>query len=287
MSFSYSYPEYECLLLKQLAPHILECRLNRAAKRNSFSPQMWKDIKDFFNECQYDTDTRTIILSGAGKMFTCGLDLVESMGVLTSDDDDMAHRALRIRDLGKSWQESLTNVEKCGKVVIACIHHACIGVGLELASACDIRLCSADAWFAMKEVDIGLAADVGGLQRFPKIVGNQSIVRELAFTARDLHAEEAYRLGFVSKVCHNQEGMMDHALKLGQMISSKSPVATLGVKQFLNYTRDHTVDEALEYAITWNQSMLLTMDMPRAISSMLEKKQAEFPSLPPKTKAKL
>eukprot|EP00658_Telonema_sp_P-2_P070462 TRINITY_DN59969_c0_g1_i1.p1 TRINITY_DN59969_c0_g1~~TRINITY_DN59969_c0_g1_i1.p1 ORF type:complete len:131 (+),score=26.32 TRINITY_DN59969_c0_g1_i1:247-639(+) len=129
-----------------------------------------------------------------------------------------------------------------------------------------------------------MAADVGGLQRFPKVVGNQSLVRELCLSARKLHADEAYQLGFVSRVCVDKETMMAEALELASQIASKSPVATHGIKRLLNYSRDHTVDDSLEYAIAWNLSMLQGDDMKAAAIALLQKQTPVFPSLPSKAK---
>ncbi|CAE7231608.1 Ech1 [Symbiodinium natans] len=171
-----------------------------------------------------------------------------------------------------------------------------------MITACDIRFCTEDrsqgrltgtwplrnqmftwpdAYFQAAEVDVGLAADVGGLQRFPKIIGNQSLVRELALSGRKMAATEAYQQGLVSRVCASKEAMMAEALDLAKAIAAKSPVATLGVKQFLNYARDHSVEESLEYAITWNMSMLQGADMALAAASMLQKSSPSFGNLPP------
>merc|ERR1712150_141415 len=160
------------------------------------------------------------------------------------------------------------------------MHGACIGAGVEMVSAADMRFCTADTKFAVKEVDIGLAADVGGLQRFPKLVGNQSLVRELVFSCRNMSAAEAQKLGFVSSVFPSHEEMRAAALELAASIASKSPVAVMSAKTLMNYTRDHTVDEGLEYAITWNMGILQGKDTAKAAKALATKQKASFKDLP-------
>jgi len=222
-------------------------------------------------------------------MFTAGLDLeTAALGVQATSDagpaadkgSEPARTALGIRREGKEWQQSFTNIEQCGKPVIACVHNACIGAGIEMIAACDIRFCTEDAYYVMAEVNIGMAADVGGLQRLPKLIGNQSLVRELALSGRKLGAEEALRHGLVSRIFTGKEEMMSAAVELAKQISGKSPVATLGIKQFLNYARDHSVEESLDYSITWNMAMLQGKDLVKAGASVLMKKTPEFTNLP-------
>jgi len=169
------------------------------------------------------------------------------------------------------------------------MHGGVIGGGVEMISACDIRFCTNDAFFQVAEVDIGIASDVGGLQRFPKVLGNQSLVRELALSGRKMRSEEALQQGFVSGTFKGKPEMLEAALELAKKIASKSPVATLGIKEFLNYSRDHTVDESLEYAITWNMGMLQGRDLMKAGIALATKKEATFENLPgpPKSSGRL
>ncbi len=155
-------------------------------------------------------------------------------------------------------QESFTAIEKCPQPVIAAVHSACIGGGVDLLCACDIRYASKDSFFSIKEVDVGLAADVGTLQRMPKIVGNEGFVRELAYTARRFDAKEAFERGFITRVLECKDATLKAALETAEVIASKSPVAVVGTKRFLVHARDHTVQEGLEYAANWNMVMLET-----------------------------
>ncbi|KAK2510451.1 hypothetical protein Q9233_017727 [Columba guinea] len=176
---------------------------------------------------------------------------------------------------GSQFQESFTALEKCPKPVIAAIHGACVGAGVDLISACDIRFCSQDAWFQVKEVDIGLAADVGTLQRLPKIVGSQSLVNELAFTARKMMAPEAQSCGLVSRVFADKEALLAGALEVAVAIAARSPVAVQGTKVNLLFSRDHSVPEGLRYVATWNMAMLQTEDILKSVQASMDKKGPE------------
>ncbi len=215
-----------------------------------------------FRRISQDRHCRVVILCASGKNFTAGLDLSDHPSLLNPPTEgDFARHAFHHKKTVTDYQDSFTAIEECPKPVIAAIHSACVGAGVDMVSAADIRLCTSDAWFCIKEVDVGLAADVGTLQRLPKIVGNDSIVRELAFTGRRLPGEEAKQLGMVSRVYADKATMDDEALALAVEIASKSPIAVQGTKINLNYSRDHSVREGLEYVAVWNQCMLLSRDM--------------------------
>jgi delta(3,5)-delta(2,4)-dienoyl-CoA isomerase len=272
---------YTTLAVSRVTDHVVHVEINRPDKLNTMNIEFWAEVREFFERIESDEECRCIILSGAGRMFTAGLDM--TAGTPTGGgggDKDVARVALSIRRTGLSWQQSFNSIEQCGKPVIACVHNACIGGGIEMISACDVRFATSDAWFKAAEVNIGMAADVGGLQRFPKVIGNQSLVRELCLSGRKFTSQEAMSHGFLSRVCDNKEAMLAEAVALAQEISSKSPVATLGIKHLLNHARDHTVAEALDYAITWNTAMLQTKDMLMAGAAILTKEAVVFPNLP-------
>jgi delta(3,5)-delta(2,4)-dienoyl-CoA isomerase len=206
-------------------------------------------------------------------MFTSGIDLVDmASGLLQPKGDDAARISWYLRDLITRYQKTFSVIEKCPKPVIAAIHGGCIGAGVDLITACDIRYCAQDAIFQVKEVDVGLAADVGTLQRLPKVIGNQSLVNELALTARKMMADEALSSGLVSRVFPDKEPMLDAAIALAVEISSKSPVAVQSTKINLLYSRDHPVDQALDYMASWNMSMLQTQDIVKSVQAAMEKK---------------
>merc|ERR1711894_858417 len=186
---------------------------------------------------------------------------------------------LSLKHFIMKYQESFNILETCTKPVIAAVHSGCVGGGIDMITACDIRYCTSDAWFQVKEVDVGLAADVGTLQRLPKVVGNDSLVRELCYTARKMYAQEALQFGLVSRIFENKEDMVKSAIELATDISSKSPVAVQGTKVNLVYSRDHSVREGLEYVAQWNMSMLQSEDLIKAAMASMQKQKAKFSKL--------
>ncbi|XP_046934062.1 delta(3,5)-Delta(2,4)-dienoyl-CoA isomerase, mitochondrial isoform X2 [Lynx rufus] len=264
---------YESLRVTAAQKHILHVQLNRPEKRNAINRACWREMVECFSKIAQDPDCRAVVISGAGKLFTSGIDLMDmASDILQPQGDDVARISWQLRNLISRYQESFSVIEKCPKPVIAAIHGACIGAGVDLVTACDIRYCAQDAFFQVKEVDIGLAADVGTLQRLPKVIGNQSLVNELAFTSRKMMADEALGSGLVSRVFPNKEDMLEAAFTLAEEISTKSPVAVQSTKVNLIYSRNHSVAESLNYMATWNMSMLQTQDIVKSVQATLEKK---------------
>eukprot|EP00004_Rigifila_ramosa_P014010 TRINITY_DN3148_c0_g1_i4.p1 TRINITY_DN3148_c0_g1~~TRINITY_DN3148_c0_g1_i4.p1 ORF type:complete len:211 (+),score=56.96 TRINITY_DN3148_c0_g1_i4:264-896(+) len=185
------------------------------------------------------------------------------------EEPDVARKAFRQRTTVLDFQDSFTAIEKCCKPVIAAVHGGCIGGGVDLITACDIRFCTTDAYFVVKEVDIALAADVGTLQRLPKIVGNDSLVRELCYTARKMPSDEALRFGLVSRVVDTRDACIAAAVETASLIASKSPIGIVGTKINLNFSRDHSTASSLDYVATWNMAMLQTEDLPKAAAASL------------------
>ncbi|XP_058136188.1 delta(3,5)-Delta(2,4)-dienoyl-CoA isomerase, mitochondrial [Dasypus novemcinctus] len=264
---------YESLRVTSAQKHILHVQLNRPEKRNAMNKAFWREMVECFNKIAQDSDCRVVVISGAGKMFTSGIDLMDMAShIMQPRGEDVARMSWYLRDIISRYQETFSVIEKCPKPVIAAIHGGCIGAGVDLITACDIRYCAQDAFFQVKEVDIGLAADVGTLQRLPRIIGNQSLVNELVFTARKMMADEAQDSGLVSRVFPSQEAMLDAALALAAEISSKSPVAVQGSKINLLYSRDHSVADGLNFMTAWNMSMLQTEDIVKSVQAAMEKK---------------
>lgn len=214
---------------------------------------MWLELADIFTRLSSDPSIRSIVLTGAGdRAFSAGLDVkAASEGLLSNSpesDLDFARRAAHLRRHIASFQDSISSIEKCEKPVIVALHGIALGLAIDISVAADVRICSSDARFAVKEVDIGLAADIGTLSRLPKVVGNFGWVKEVALTARAFGAEEALRVGFVNRVFGNKQEAVKGALELAGLIATKSPVAVQGTKELLNYSRDHTVQEG-EYIV--------------------------------------
>ncbi|KAM5146209.1 delta(3,5)-Delta(2,4)-dienoyl-CoA isomerase, mitochondrial isoform 2-T3 [Mantella aurantiaca] len=274
MSSEAGLASYNYETLKVTAPrdHIFHVELNRPEKRNAMNKVFWREMVLCFRALSDDTNCRAVVVSGAGKMFTSGIDLMDLAGdFLQQEEEDAARIAWNLRKKIKDYQESFSVIEKCTKPVIAAIHNACIGGGVDLVTACDIRYCSQDAWFQVKEVDVGLAADVGTLQRLPSIIGSRSLVNELALTARKMMSDEALSSGLVSRVFPDKSSLLLASFDLATEIASKSPVAVQGTKINLIYARDHSVEESLDYMATWNMSMLQTQDIMKSAQAALQK----------------
>ncbi|CAK9803796.1 Delta(3,5)-Delta(2,4)-dienoyl-CoA isomerase, mitochondrial [Anthophora quadrimaculata] len=265
--------KYKTLKITVPKEFIYMVQLNRPEKLNALNDDMWKEFKICFSELATEPECRVIIISGAGKIFCAGIDVKDIMklGQELAEHEDVARKCKILQLKIKEYQESLSAIEKCPKPVIAAVHNACIGAGIDMISAADIRYCSADAWFQVKEVDLGMAADVGTLQRFPKIIGCDSLVRELVYTARKFTATEALQYGFVSRLLDDQESLLNNSMALAEEIANKSPVAVQGSKLSLIYSRDHSVQEGLDHIAIHNQTMLQSEDFINAAMSQATK----------------
>mmetsp|Transcript_25742 Transcript_25742/g.56752 ORF Transcript_25742/g.56752 Transcript_25742/m.56752 type:complete len:281 (+) Transcript_25742:40-882(+) len=262
---------------------VVHVELNRPKQMNAMNMHMWREIKNVFEELSRDSNCRCVVLSARGKGFTAGLDLrdpeVNAPMAGDAEEDDSARKGIRFMGHVKYLQACLTAIEECLKPVICVIHGACIGGGVDLSAAADVRLCSADAIFSIREVQVGIVADVGTLQRFPKKVGNDSLTRELALTGRDMGAEESCRIGYVSRVLPTKEAAMEDALQMAGVIAESSPVAVVGTKQNLNFARDHSVSDGLHHVAVWNSSQIFTSDMTKAVGAFMTKSKAKFSKL--------
>ncbi|KAI8813039.1 hypothetical protein BJ742DRAFT_518756 [Cladochytrium replicatum] len=274
-----TYSGLQTIRVSFASEHVLHVELNRPRQLNSMNTQFWSDMSTCFASIQLDPNVRAVVLSGGeSRHFTAGLDLTDKEQLDTSAND-VARGAVGFAVKLKTMQDAFNRIESCDRPVIVAVHGACVGGGIDLISACDIRYCTKDSTFTVKEVDIGIAADLGTLQRLPKIVGNHSIVREWALTARFFPAQEALSAGLVSRVLDTKADLIAEALKTAELIASKSPIATLGTKHLLNYSRDHSVEEGLRYTAVWNAAMINTEDVGIAVAASLAKKKPVFSKL--------
>lgn len=269
---------YETLLVSKPAENVFQVEMNRPDKLNAMNAAFWAELPACFQQLQNDQNCRVVIVSGSGRIFTAGLDLASMAGTFAAqssgdEEPDVARKARHLHGLITKYQETFTSIEKCTKPVIAAVHNACIGGGVDMITACDIRYCTSDAYFQVKEVDLGLAADVGTLQRLPRVIGSASLVNELVFTARKMEAAEAHQAGLVSRVFPDKAQMMAAALDLAKQIASKSPVAVQGSKVHLIYSRDHGVDEGLRYMACWNMCMLQSEDLMKSAMALMSKEK--------------
>jgi enoyl-CoA hydratase len=196
-------------------------------------------------------------------------------GSLTPPNAEEGRKRENLRRQILWFQECFSVIDKARVPVLAAIQGGCIGGGVDLATACDMRYCAADAFFTIKEIDIGMVADVGTLQRLP-LQMPAGLVRELAYTGRRMPADEAKACGFVNQVFATHEQLVDGVLAIARTIAAKTPLAIAGSKEMLNYARDHSIEEGLNYIATWNAAMLQTADMPEAFAAGAQKREAKF-----------
>ena len=246
--------------------------------------RMWIELKRVFEALSYSPDVRAVIFSGAGpKAFTTGLDVqaASAAGALAPSESskDGARIAAPLRRHVLEFQECITSIEKCEKPVLCVMHGYSLGLAIDLAACADVRFCSRDTRFAVKEVDIGIAADIGTLSRLPKIVGNTSWVKDVCLSARIFGAEEAHQVGFVSHVYPGKEEAVQAGITWASLIASKSPVAVQGTKELLNWSRDHSVQDGLRYTGVWNSAALQTADVPIAMAAGMKKRIPTFEKL--------
>jgi len=268
-------PNFETLSLS-IDSHIAQVQLNRPDKANAMNLPMWGELQTCFEYLSDASEVRVIVLSGAGKHFCSGIDLGMFSSVL-DDGAEPARKAEALRQTILRLQANLTAIEKCRKPVLAAIHGSCVGGGIDMVSCCDMRYCSEDAGFSIKEIDVGMTADVGTLQRLPHIIP-QGVVRELAYTGRTMKADEAQQSGLVNRCFADLDALMAGVMEIAADIASKSPLAIRGTKEMLVYTRDHSVADGLNYIATWNAGMLSAADVTAAVSARMENKLAEFDS---------
>lgn len=268
MSSTANLPTYETLKLSQPKPYVTLVELNRPTKLNAMNKQLFDELKTCFEQLNTEKSCRVIVLTGSGRAFSTGIDVkyLSSTAVNElSEIDDIGRKALHMRKMILRTQESLRSVDKCEKPIIAAVHGHCIGAGVDLTACCDIRYSSNDTAFSIKEVDMGLAADVGTLQIFPKSVIDHSRFRELVYTARTFDAKEAQQIGLIGRIFDTQQATLDAALSLAETIAEKSPIAVQGSKINLNYARDHSTDDSFKFISAWNSSMLLSEDIFKSV----------------------
>ena len=249
----------------------------RPDKANAFDLVMWRELRAAMMWVDETPAARVAILRGSGEHFTAGIDLSVLAGLRAQIADGCTARASeKLRRLILDLQAVISSIERCRKPVIAAIHGACLGGGVDIATACDIRHCSADAVFSVKEVDVGMTADLGTLQRLPKLVG-EGMARELAYSGRNVRGEEAFSIGLVSRCYPTPTELVAGTNELAATIAAKSPLAVRGCKEMITYARDHALADSLNHIATWNAAMLISVDLEEAINAARERRRPVFP----------
>jgi enoyl-CoA hydratase len=255
--------------------------LDRAEKRNALGPAFWSDLPRAMAALGSDPEIRAVVIAARGPHFTVGLDLVAMSGLAgpastaNGSPPSMAARARSARAEIVRLQASVTSVAECAVPVIAAVHGYCIGGGVDLAAACDVRLASADAIFSVREAKVAIVADLGSLQRLPHIIG-KGHVAELAYTGKDITAARAEAIGLVNQVSADQDAVVREATALATEIAANSPLAVQGTKAVLAAGESRSVAEGLEYVATWNAGALSSDDLTEAMTAFIEKRPAVF-----------
>ena len=256
--------------------HIASVTFNRPEKANALNRKGWEELQLIFETLNQQEDVRVVILSGEGKHFCAGIDLELLMSVQHVQTMSCEGRKREeIRKFIKQLQAPVNAIEQCNVPVLACIHNGCIGGGLDIAAACDIGFCTEDSYFTIKELDMGMVADLGSLQRLPKIVP-YAFVAEMAYTGRKVSGVEAKSRSLVNETYKDKNEMMKAVWELAGVIASKSPIAVRGTKEMLQYSRDHNVDDALNHMSVWNPAFFLSEDLMEAFSSTVERRKPMF-----------
>ncbi len=255
---------------------IARIRLNRPEKLNALGPWFWDEMAGVVARVDADRAVRVAVVSGAGRAFTAGLDLVEMTPRIPMGDGapDGARQA-RLHQMIRDMQGAMTALERCRVPVIAAVHGHCLGAGVDLITACDIRLAAADAVFSVRETKLAMVADVGTLQRLPRIVG-PGAARTLVFTGRDIDAAEALRVGLVEQVLPDREALEAAAMALAAEIAANAPLAVQGAKRVMNEAVRGEVDRGLEYVATWNAAHLVTQDLGMAVTAFITKQTPDY-----------
>ncbi len=259
---------------------VAHVRLSRPDALNTMTPAFWRELPEIVTGISDEASARVVVLSSSGKHFSAGMDLSVFTGDGLAVDAEPGRRNARLRSNAKVLQWSFTALEKARVPVIAAVQGGVIGGAVDLVTACDLRYASADAFFCVQEINIGMTADVGTLQRLGKVIP-EGVARELAYTGRRMSAQRAYEVGLVQQVYADHDALVTGALETAREIASKSPLAIWGTKVAMNYARDHSVDDGLEQIATWQSGMFQPADMMEAFTAKSEQRASVFPDLLP------
>ena len=258
---------------------IARITLCRPAELNTMNGDFWPEMVQVFKAIDADMAVRCVIIASTGKHFTAGLDLNwAGQNALSNHGGDLGRQREAFRRHVKALQESFNVIDNCRVPVIAGGQGGCIGGGVDLVTACDLRVCSSDAYFTIQEVNIAIVADVGTLQPLPTLLP-KGLVRKLAYTGRRFPAAEAAKWGFVNRLEDSHADALAAAGVMAREICAKSPLAITGIKQVLNYGRDHSIADGLEYVAVWNAGMLQGEDMKEAVKAQMARQSATYANL--------
>jgi enoyl-CoA hydratase len=260
-----------------IAEQVAEVTLVGPGKGNAMGPDFWRELPELFGQLDADESVRAVVVTGAGRNFSYGLDLIamaEDFGAVLAEGAKARQRT-DFHATIRRMQSAITAVADCRKPVVAAISGWCIGGGVDLISAADIRYASADAKFSVREVRVGMVADVGSLARLPAIIGDGHL-RELALTGKDIDADRAAKIGLVNDVFTDQQSVLAAARATAAEIAANPPLVVHGVKSVLDHTRSKSVDDSLRYVAAWNAAFMPSDDLTEAITALFEKRPPKF-----------
>ncbi len=271
-----TYQSFDLSIENQIA-HIV---LNRPDKRNALAADFWAELPKAVRDIDENAKARIIVISSTGPVFCAGIDISMLAGGVI-DGHDKNHPAYGAAFLGKVQylQNTFTSLETCRIPVLVAVQGGCLGAGVDMITAADMRYCTEDAFFTITEIDVGMTADVG---TFPRILNHlpEGIARELAYTGRKMHALEAKGYGLVNTVYKDQDAMLAAVMEIAATIAAKAPLAVMGYKKAITYGRDHNTNDALEQIALWNASFLNPLEMMEAMQARAQKRAGNFKDLP-------
>ncbi len=275
---------YECFEVS-ITDKVAHIVLNRPEKRNSMNPAFWRELPEIVKDIDSGSKARVIVISSTGPHFSSGLDVSSFAGVSNPDGGEVDAKTLSLQ-AGTAFynnvlrmQDSFTCLENCRVPVLAAIQGGCIGGGVDFVTACDIRYATEDAFLTIFETNIGMTADVGTFPRLVKLIP-EGYVKEMAYTGRRVSAREAMQMGLINQVFENQELLLQHVMAIARDIASKAPLAVYGCKKMINYARDHTTADGLDYIAIWNASHLKIEEIQEAMTANAEKRPGNFVDIP-------
>lgn len=257
--------QYETLSV-EVVDNVAHIQLSRPDAMNSMVPAFWKELPDAVRSIDHHASARAIVISSQGKHFSAGMDLSVFTAMAEDFSGEPARRAERLRRLVLELQDSFNALESARVPVLAAVQGGAIGGAVDLLCACDMRYCTEDAFFTIKETQIGMTADLGTLQRLPRLMP-VGLAKELAYTGRNFGANEALEAGFVNQVYASQEDMLKSVMKIAHVIAAQSPMAVTGTKQMINYALDHSLADSLNYMATWQSGMFQMPDIQAAMQA--------------------
>jgi enoyl-CoA hydratase len=255
--------------------------LNRPEALNSMNVDFWHEFPSVIDDINNQSAARAIVISSTGKHFSAGMDLAVFSANGTNDNIELGRKHDQLRRLVLKLQDCFSVLETARMPVLVAIQGGCIGGAVDMVTAADCRYCTQDAFFSIEETKLGMTADVGTLQRLPKLI-SIGLVKELAYTGRRMPAEEAKRAGLVNQVYDDQETMITAVLAIAAEIAARSPLAVTGCKEMINYARDHSVQDSLQYMAVWQSGMFQPQnDMMEIFKAKAQNRAPEFEELTP------